>query len=38
MNKLEKILSISAIIGIIGITSIGISFATTESELKTKKK
>ena len=37
MNKLEKILSISAIIGIIGITSIGISFATTESELKTKK-
>jgi len=37
MNKLEKILSISVIIGIFGITSIGITFATTESELKTKK-
>lgn len=37
MNKLEKILSISVIIGIFGITSIGITFATTESELKNKK-
>lgn len=37
MDQLKKFLGINMIIGIIGFTSIGMAFATTESELKNQK-